>query len=506
MVSEIYPGYLTYVGGNQFPIIYDPQSFANFVDTILDTEHCGGSTSFALWLFAVCTDFGFWGGTLWDYEKAGLTVLTPTYDMGGPVDDAGRPRPLFYLLRDVLKKHGATIPDEPLPATPPVAAYGEVVLNSTVSLWNALPALATRTVHSSPVRTMEELGQGYGYIMYSAPLPPFEAGEPPGSQLTISGMRDRALIYFDRGSLYQTCSRGTTPDAIACSAPAATPASTPASQLDILVENQGRVTGGLTGTELPFRGIRRYVAMRGLVLANWTIRTLPLNNTNVLEPLWRTVAAHAPPPPPPSAASATPASPAFFRGTFTIPAGKVADTFLTLTGWDKGQAWINGVNLARYWSSVGPQYSFYCPAGWLVEGLNEVILFETGVPKANLTVEFKAAHTTVGPQPPPPTPPPPPQVCPAGWVAHPAGFWQNPWPCGLSGTPGCHVDYANVSMDACAHKCVLTKGCLGFEVYQVLPKACYLFVDELKLPFIPNPDCATCVRNQTASVGSVPLL
>ena len=101
-----------------------------------------------------------------------------------------------------------------------------------------------------------------------------------------------------------------------------------------------------------------------------------------------------------------------------------------------------------------------------------------------------------------PPSPPPPQVCPAGWVAHPAGLWQNPWPCGLSGTPGCHVDHANVTMDACAHKCALTKGCLGFEVYQVLPKACYLFVDELKLPFIPNPDCATCLRNSSSSSSS----
>ena len=105
-------------------------------------------------------------------------------------------------------------------------------------------------------------------------------------------------------------------------------------------------------------------------------------------------------------------------------------------------------------------------------------------------------------QPPSPAPPPSPQVCPSGWVAHQAGLWQNPWPCGLSGTPGCHQDNTNVTMDACAHKCSVTKGCLGFEVYQVLPKACYLFVNELKLPFIPDPDCATCLHNSSNDGGS----
>ena len=349
-------------GGTQFPIIYDPQKFAAFVDTILDTDHCGGSTSFALWLFAGCTDFGFWGGTLWGVASPTLNILTPSYDFGAPVDDAGVARPLFYMLRDVLKKHGAAVPDAPLPAAPPVAAYGPVVLQSTVSLWDALPVLATNTVHSSPVRTMEELGQGYGYILYSAPLPPFATGAPPRG-LTISEMRDRATVYFDRGGVYQTCQRGATVDAIACTPPAPTP---PAQQLDILVENQGRVTGGLAGTELPFRGIRRYVALGGQVLANWTIRTLPLNNTDALKPLWRDgggAAGGAGAAASTAAAAAAAKTPAFFRGTFTIAAGQLADTFLWLFGWGKGQAWVNGFNLARYWS-VGPQFSPVLPSGY----------------------------------------------------------------------------------------------------------------------------------------------
>ena len=49
-------------------------------------------------------------------------------------------------------------------------------------------------------------------------------------------------------------------------------------------------------------------------------------------------------------------------------------------------------------------------------------------------------------------------------------------------------------MAACAKKCGLTKGCLAFEVYQLAPKACYIFVEQLKQPFTSSPACFACVR------------
>ena len=54
------------------------------------------------------------------------------------------------------------------------------------------------------------------------------------------------------------------------------------------------------------------------------------------------------------------------RGTFTIKAsdhedglhGHLPDTFVSVRGWGKGLAWINGHNLGWYWASIGPQVSF----------------------------------------------------------------------------------------------------------------------------------------------------
>jgi len=67
--------------------------------------------------------------------------------------------------------------------------------------------------------------------------------------------------------------------------------------------------------------------------------------------------------------------PSFYRGYFTI-SGTPIDSFLVTEGWSKGNAFINGVNLGRYWK-IGPQYSLYVPAAFLKSGQNEVIIFES---------------------------------------------------------------------------------------------------------------------------------
>ena len=406
--------------------------------------------------------------------------------MGAPVTESGAVRPLFHMLKAVLKQHGATF--GPMPTAPPVAAYGKVVMTSALSLWRAVEALAPHPNRSSTVRTMEEMGQGYGYILYSAPVPAFEAGAA-ATEFEMVGMRDRALVYFDR-KLYQTCGRGTTVDAVACT-PASNASNARVAQIDILVENQGRVTGGLPGTELPSRGISHYISLNQQMLGNWTIAPLPLDNIQLLAPLWGSAAAP----------TASTRAPAFFRGEFSVGKGKVADTFLTLLGWGKGQAWINGNNLARYWS-IGPQYSFLVPAGFLHEGQNEVILLETGGAPSNFTVQFNAAHTVVGPQPGPPPPPAPPLACPPGFISHASGLWSNPQPCGHYPSYNCTadmMDHVNVTSELCGRKCDLTKGCLAFEIFEVAPKSCYIFVGELQAPFYPVAQCFTCVRNSTGT-------
>jgi hypothetical protein len=162
-------------------------------------------------------------------------------------------------------------------------------------------------------------------------------------------------------------------------------------ELDILVENFGRVTGNPVGMDRTFRGISRWVNAGSQQLADWTIAPLPLTNVSVLAQSTKWSKSKA------GGSGALPPVVAFYRGSFTIAEGNLGDTFVTLHGWGKGIAFANGHALQRYWSSVGPQVSFYCPAEWLLEGANTLVLFETGRgPAADLTVTLRANHTIVG--------------------------------------------------------------------------------------------------------------
>ena len=71
-------------------------------------------------------------------------------------------------------------------------------------------------------------------------------------------------------------------------------------------------------------------------------------------------------------------NPAFWRGTFDV--AKAGDTFLDLRGWGKGDLWVNGHCLGRYWS-IGPTQTAYTPGCWLRAGENEVIILDLLGPK-----------------------------------------------------------------------------------------------------------------------------
>ena len=53
----------------------------------------------------------------------------------------------------------------------------------------------------------------------------------------------------------------------------------------------------------------------------------------------------------------------------------VADTFLDMAAWPKGYVWVNGHLLGRYWN-IGPQERLYCPASFLKQGKNEIVVLD----------------------------------------------------------------------------------------------------------------------------------
>lgn len=63
--------------------------------------------------------------------------------------------------------------------------------------------------------------------------------------------------------------------------------------------------------------------------------------------------------------------PLLVRATFNVTP-PIGDTFIDMTSWGKGVVFVNGFNLGRYWTAIGPQQALYLPAPFLQLGKNTV--------------------------------------------------------------------------------------------------------------------------------------
>ena len=222
--------------------------------------------------------------------------------------------------------------------------------------WDSLPALSKPGALASP-EPMEVLDQDYGFILYRTRL-----RGPQSGRLSILGLHDRAQVFLD-GRPLGILTRNRPRKKLAFQVPPG------GAQLDILVENMGRVNFG--PHLLDRKGILGGVLIGNQFVFGWEALPLPLADLSSLQfaPL-----------------GAGTSAPAFYRATFRVD--QPLDTFLALPGWTKGVAWVNGFNLGRYWKA-GPQRTLYVPAPVLKQGENELVIFELhGMQKPQ--VEFRA--------------------------------------------------------------------------------------------------------------------
>ena len=81
----------------------------------------------------------------------------------------------------------------------------------------------------------------------------------------------------------------------------------------------------------------------------------------------------------------------FYKGSFMGPkvmnnSTMTLDTFLTIPNGIKGNVWVNGFHLGRYWL-VGPQQSLYLPGSVVnPEMKNEVVILELEPWHINATI------------------------------------------------------------------------------------------------------------------------
>jgi beta-galactosidase len=296
--------------------------------------------SFNLYMEEGGTTFGWMNGANSDGKD--YAPDTTSYDYDVPIGERGELRPKFFAIRDIIAKATKTdLPAPPAPATPTTYAIRPTL--ESASLWQNLP----ESKRSRTLLSMEDLDQAYGYILYTTKLP-----ANAGTSLEVDTVHDYAAVYVDHepvGTLDRRLGQSTL----------MLPASASGKELQILVENTGRVnyTAAIRGER---QGITDKVSIDGKPLEHWQIYSLPMNNVSALK-----------------FNSANCSGPCFFR-TSLIATGRehdLADTYLNTTEINKGFVWVNVRPLGRAWK-IGPQGALYLPGSWLKNGANEIDFFD----------------------------------------------------------------------------------------------------------------------------------
>ena len=195
-------------------------------------------------------------------------------------------------------------------------------------------------------RPFETLGQTHGLMLYRTKL----IGRKSG-QLTLRDLNDYGLVFLD-GMFVGTVDRRLAQNSIELP-----PTDAAIPTLEILVEAMGHINFG--EFLIDRKGITDRATLNGMTLMNWEVFGFPLDDRWVVSL--------------PSGAASKGRPGGLFKGNFEL--SQVADTFLDLTGYQKGYVWVNGHNLGRYWN-IGPQQRLFCPAPWLRRGTNEIIVLD----------------------------------------------------------------------------------------------------------------------------------
>lgn len=322
------------------PVIHrDPEELAEAVHEVLELG------SINLYMFHGGTNFGFMNGC-----SARGTLDLPqvtSYDYGALLNEQGNPTEKYYAIQKMMATYYPQYPQEE-PLIKECLPARTLSLTAKTSLFANVHNIAQVETSLYPKR-MEELGQRTGYLLYETDV----EMDAPEERLRIIDGRDRAQVYVNNRHLatqYQTeigkdlLIAGDERESV---------------NLKILLENMGRVNyGHKLLADSQRKGIRTGVCVDLHFHLQWKQYPLELQDLSRLDfsKEWQENA------------------PAFYRFDFRLDC--VYDTYIDMMGYGKGAVFINGHNLGRFWE-VGPTTSLYVPHGFLKEGDNTIIVFET---------------------------------------------------------------------------------------------------------------------------------
>lgn len=315
------------------------RGFDDATDTLDQMLKMGANVNF--YMFHGGTNFNFWNGA--NYVDNKLQPTVTSYDYDAALSECGDPTDKYFAYQEIIKKYNKSA-DYGTPKPSRKIAYKDVILKESASLLENLDLLGEKHDSVTP-ESMEYWGQNFGFIHYRTQL----SGPINNYKLGLDKVHDRALLFLD-GKYFATYYRNDEVQEFDIDIPAS------GAQLDILVENIGRINYG-TEVGKDFKGIIGGVRISLQYQHYWETWTLPLDNIDKLCY---------------NSFNEKINQPCFHRGVLEV--NETGDTFLNFPG-RKGCVWINGFNIGRYWE-LGPQKTLYVPSTLLKKGSNEIVVFE----------------------------------------------------------------------------------------------------------------------------------
>lgn len=243
----------------------------------------------------------------------------------------------------------------------PVFSLPEIVVDKVAPLFDNLP----QYVDSEKPLTMEQCNLGYGGILYSAVL----NGVNDSVFLLLDGIHDNLQLLVN-GEYIASASRVET-DTLAVSFDV-----NDGDTISLLVDAMGRV-GNVSGYK-DCKGLTGKVELllndgQRLSLTGWKNYPLSADYAKLSSLTFKDV-------------DKSHYVPGVYRTTFKrIEKG---DTNLFMGNWGRGEVWVNGHSLGRFWNR-GPQQTLYLPGCWLNDGDNELLILDWTGPKRAVVEGFK---------------------------------------------------------------------------------------------------------------------
>ena len=364
MCSEFWSGWFDKWGAN-----HETRPAKDMVDGI--DEMLSKNISFSLYMTHGGTSFGHWAGA----NSPGFAPDVTSYDYDAPINEYGGTTEKFFKLRKMMQKYSK----DPLPAIPAPPAMMISIPPFELTERADIILGADSLVMNSPLLTMEDMDQGWGSMLYIATLPEISTE----SVLTLNEGHDFAQVFIDTAYVGKI-------DRVRNEKSLRLPAVKKGQELKILIEAMGRINFGRAIKD--YKGITESVTLTteqdghelSWNLKRWNIFTIPDNLATARKALdlakqdtSRSLSLSKGPVPElvegPKGPSSLFKGSGYYRGYFTL--NKVGDTFLNMEAWGKGQVYINGHAIGRFWS-IGPQQTLYVPGCWLKKGKNEVIVLD----------------------------------------------------------------------------------------------------------------------------------